>query len=90
MGSDSAVCPVPEWRSRVMYVPQRPAVDSGTPNDFYSMICAYKAQKDNEGLRPQNVAYDWDIPEEHWDRTWNELSGGEIQRIGAFPLICFY
>lgn len=36
---------IPVWRSRVMYVPQRPAVHPGTPMDFFNMVKKYASQK---------------------------------------------
>lgn len=36
---------VPIWRSKVMYVPQRPSVHPGTPLDFFQMVCKYASQK---------------------------------------------
>lgn len=36
---------IPTWRSRVMYVPQRPAVHPGTPMDFFNMVKKYASQR---------------------------------------------
>lgn len=36
---------VPVWRSRVMYVPQRPSVHPGTPNDFFNMVKKFASQR---------------------------------------------
>ncbi|KAI8647455.1 P-loop containing nucleoside triphosphate hydrolase protein [Parasitella parasitica] len=43
---------VPVWRSRVMYVPQRPAVHPGTPLDFFNMVKKYASQKSKKLLDP--------------------------------------
>lgn len=39
---------IPVWRSRVMYVPQRPATHPGTPMDFLRMVKKYASQKNKE------------------------------------------
>lgn len=39
---------VPVWRSRVMYVPQRPSVHPGTPMDFFKMVKNFASQKNKE------------------------------------------
>jgi hypothetical protein len=36
---------IPNWRSHVGYVPQRPATLPGTPIDFYQRVCSFAAQK---------------------------------------------
>eukprot|EP00842_Homolaphlyctis_polyrhiza_P001354 jgi/Hompol1/2219/HPOL_005890-RA len=36
---------VPDWRSRVLYVPQRPPVLDGTPREFIKIISGFGAQK---------------------------------------------
>lgn len=36
---------IPMWRSRVMYVPQRPAVHPGTPMDLFNMAKNYASHK---------------------------------------------
>ncbi|KAI8050881.1 P-loop containing nucleoside triphosphate hydrolase protein [Syncephalis plumigaleata] len=36
---------IPVWRSRVAYVPQRPASLPGTPYDFYKRVCSFAAQR---------------------------------------------
>lgn len=44
-GKDVNGYTIPIWRSRVMYVPQRPAVHPGTPMDFFNMVKKYASQK---------------------------------------------
>lgn len=39
---------VPIWRSKVMYVPQRPSVHPGTPLDFFNMVRKFGSQKDKK------------------------------------------
>ncbi|KAH6579421.1 hypothetical protein BASA60_003271 [Batrachochytrium salamandrivorans] len=75
---------VPEWRSRVIYVPQRPPVLDGTPRDFVDTISKFQAQKrraPNGILDPVLIAQGWNLEAEAWDKPWNQLSGGEIQRV---------
>lgn len=36
---------IPVWRSRVMYVPQRPAIHPGSPMDLFNMAKKYASQK---------------------------------------------
>jgi hypothetical protein len=78
---------VPAFRTRVFYVPQRPALLTGTPRDFLKTITSFRSR--NSGARsaaddltyPVEVSKAWGIDEELWDRNWSNLSGGESQRI---------
>jgi ABC-type iron transport system FetAB ATPase subunit len=78
---------VPAFRTRVFYVPQRPALLQGTPRDFLGAIASFQSRKsglksDAGGLTyPLEVAKAWGIDDELWDRNWSNLSGGESQRI---------
>lgn len=45
-GKSPAHFGIPIWRSRVMYVPQRPAIHPGTPMDLFNMAKKYVSQKD--------------------------------------------
>jgi ABC-type iron transport system FetAB ATPase subunit len=90
-GHTAGVYDVPAWRCRIMYLPQRPALLSGTPNDFFDTIKHYDARRryweekfDNisgRGVDPADIASKWNVPEECWHRSWTHLSGGEAQRI---------
>ncbi|THH31133.1 hypothetical protein EUX98_g3040 [Antrodiella citrinella] len=88
---------IANYRTRVLYVPQRPSLLPGTPRDFVNTILAFKSlnpkshhNKGNEH-RPDGpsdpvndsifIAQDWGIDEDLWDRNWSNLSGGESQRI---------
>ena len=88
---------IPKFRTRVLYVPQRPSLLPGTPRDFINTILSFsslnpksKHNKENRASQskpfdpytePIHVAAHWGIDEELWDRTWSSLSGGEAQRI---------
>jgi len=82
---------VPTYRTRVLYVPQRPSLLPGTPHDFLTVISSFssrgKRSKHNDPIyvmdmeRPIEVAKAWGIEEELWDRNWSNLSGGEAQRV---------
>ncbi|TPX37740.1 hypothetical protein SmJEL517_g00608 [Synchytrium microbalum] len=72
---------IPCWRASVLYVPQRPPVMPGTPNQFLDKIRQYKAQKARAPFAdPADIALGWNLPLDTWDKPWNLISGGEIQR----------
>ncbi|KAI8872804.1 P-loop containing nucleoside triphosphate hydrolase protein [Ramicandelaber brevisporus] len=72
---------MPEYRSHVMYVPQRPAVYPGTPSDFMEQLSKFSSLKGRERLDPVEIAMHWDLSEDTWQRSWSSLSGGELQRV---------
>lgn len=84
---------IPTYRTRVLYLPQRPSLLPGTPRDFLKVISSFSSRKRsaksklNEHIsatdaeRPIEVAKAWGIEEELWDRNWSNLSGGESQRV---------
>jgi len=74
---------IPNYRTKVAYVPQRPALLPGTPRDFLTTLSSFKARKgDGEHITaPIDVAQTWGIEPQLWDREWGQLSGGETQRI---------
>ncbi|KAL7531884.1 hypothetical protein ACHAWF_003944 [Thalassiosira exigua] len=88
--------PPAKWRSQVMWVSQdRPTV-SGTPRELYNQILSYKSQRQqrnrsetecNQNLKmpyapaPFEIAQQWNVPAEAWDKPWNDISGGEAQRL---------
>ncbi|CAO3701181.1 hypothetical protein G6F70_000321 [Rhizopus microsporus] len=71
---------IPMWRSRVMYVPQRPAVHPGTPMDLFNMAKNYASQKGKYIGDPIKIGVDWNLSESHFYENWSCLSGGEMQR----------
>ncbi|KAJ2400931.1 hypothetical protein GGI23_001727 [Coemansia sp. RSA 2559] len=80
---------IPQWRAEVMYVPQRPAQMAGTPLDFVYMVNAFRVQAKRDHYDPVEIAEDWGIAPELWEKKWPELSGGEQQRIAlAVALSC--
>lgn len=90
-----ALSGVPQFRARILYVPQRPSLLPGTPRDFLNSISGFASRKAHTGLlrkkndtaavpdlhEPVEVAAVWGIDEELWDRNWSNLSGGESQRL---------
>jgi len=75
---------VPAFRTRVFYVPQRPALLTGTPRDFLATIASFGSRskfKADDHTYAVEVARAWGIDDELWDRNWSNLSGGESQRI---------
>jgi ABC-type iron transport system FetAB ATPase subunit len=72
---------VPIWRSRVMYVPQRPSVHPGTPLDFFNMVKKFASQKNKKKIDdPVQIGIQWNLSESHFNEKWSNLSGGEMQR----------
>jgi len=80
---------IPLYRTRVLYVPQRPALLPGSPRDFLGTIHGFKSRQDPDGTADHaesadsaaSIAENWGIEPELWDRSWVSLSGGEAQRI---------
>ena len=73
------------WRSEVMWLSQdRPAL-TGTPRDFYNEIVGYRSQLHSKRERnlqsPMEIAQYWNLPAKTWDQPWNDVSGGEAQRL---------
>lgn len=57
-GKSPLVFGIPNWRSKVMYVPQRPAVHPGTPMDLFNMAKKYSSQKGKCFDDPVSTLYD--------------------------------
>ena len=86
---------IPTYRTKVLYIPQRPPLLPLTPRDFVSTVMSFSARKRqnrdsglaSEGLsdpwinRPLEVGSQFGVDPNLWDRNWAELSGGEGQRI---------
>lgn len=83
---------IPTYRTRVLYVPQRPSMLPGTPRDFLHTIHTFSSRQSsssrtNSQKREENIDRAVEIGEglgiggELWDRDWSTLSGGEAQRI---------
>ena len=87
-----SVLGIPSYRTRVLYVPQRPALLPGSPHDFLVAITNFNihkshARKSSDGTakdvmkRAFDIAESWGVDPELWTRGWINLSGGEGQRI---------
>ncbi|KAI9142870.1 P-loop containing nucleoside triphosphate hydrolase protein, partial [Paraphysoderma sedebokerense] len=79
---------VDQWRKRVLYVPQRPAVLACTPLEFYRTVTSLKSQKIGQGdekidpcIEVTNSVFRWDLSEDLWSKQFAQLSGGEAQRV---------
>jgi len=80
--------PPVHWRSQVMWVSQDRPTLSGTPREFYTQILNYRSHQQlseqNNGLQkssPMDIAQDWNLSANTWDLPWNDISGGEAQRL---------
>ncbi|KAG2233187.1 P-loop containing nucleoside triphosphate hydrolase protein [Thamnidium elegans] len=80
-GKSPAHFGIPIWRSRVMYVPQRPSIHPGTPMDLFNMAKKYVSQKGKYFDDPIKIGNDWNLSESHFHESWSYLSGGEMQRV---------
>lgn len=84
---------IPTYRTRVLYLPQRPSLLPGTPRDFLDVILSFASRRKSAKTkpderfsainmeRPVEIAKAWGVDEELWDRDWSNLSGGEAQRV---------
>jgi len=78
---------VPNYRTKVLYVPQRPSLLPSTPRAFLQIVQSFasrtekKRRGEHKTMDPVEVAGNWDVDEELWDRDWSNLSGGEAQRV---------
>jgi len=79
---------IPLYRTRVLYVPQRPALLPGSPRTFLNTIHSFKSRQNEGGAKADEnttsaayIAHLWGIENELWDRDWASLSGGEAQRM---------
>lgn len=84
----------PCWRSKVLYVPQRPRIlksmrlwlidiasTSGTPMDFFNHCCKFSSRSSkNQPDDPVSLAESWGLPPRVWHEEWSQASGGEAQR----------
>jgi hypothetical protein len=95
-GDDLSLFPtigIPTFRTRVLYVPQRPSLLPGTPRDFLYSVSELKSRRaykngdsENEAMnevfeQAAEVAERWGVHTFLWEREWSNLSGGEAQRI---------
>lgn len=80
-GRSPAQWGVPAWRRRVAYVAQRPAHAAATPAALAVEVLRYASQRGEPGDDPRALASRWGLPSGCWDQPWQELSGGEQQRV---------
>jgi ABC-type Mn2+/Zn2+ transport system ATPase subunit len=77
---------IPAYRTRVLYVPQRPSLLPSNPHSFFETVMSFasrgggKAKLQSE-CDPIGLSASWGIDEEMWSRDWSTLSGGESQRV---------
>ncbi|KAI9248398.1 P-loop containing nucleoside triphosphate hydrolase protein [Sporodiniella umbellata] len=88
-GKDVDHYTVPVWRSRILYVPQRPSAHPGTPMDFFNLVKSYSSQKDKEVGDPVQIGCEWNLSESHFREKWSNLSGGEMQRVTLAIAVAF-
>jgi len=85
---------IPSFRTKILYVPQRPSMLPGTPWDFLKTVTSLESHKAHlHSLRKEHQPYldpfdraleisrKWDVDTQLWERDWSNLSGGEAQRI---------
>ncbi|KAL1407074.1 hypothetical protein Q8F55_006487 [Vanrija albida] len=89
-GQPSASYGIPNFRTLVQYIPQRPSMLPGTPVDFLERCRSFAARQardaalEAEGRSwpdPYDLADGWGIERTCWTRGWGTLSGGEAQRV---------
>ncbi|KAG8935682.1 hypothetical protein FRC02_006958 [Tulasnella sp. 418] len=80
---------IPTYRTRVLYVPQRPSLLPSTPRVFVNNIAQYSSRKDSNTNEQAAIELGekWSLNSEVWDRPWSSLSGGEAQRC-ALSIAC--
>ncbi|GAB1517994.1 hypothetical protein RhiTH_001051 [Rhizoctonia solani] len=99
---------IPTYRTKVLYVPQRPSMLPSTPRHFLTTINEFSSRAVHKE-RPQNstfgtasqehrpdedrtqletgphdpfqIAKEWGLSDDVWNREWATLSGGEAQRV---------
>jgi putative ABC transport system permease protein len=77
------------WRQQIRYVTQVKVSIPGTPQDFLSSILAFHSrQAISEKLSFDEMMVDccgflvsWGMDKKHMNQNWNNLSGGESQRV---------
>ena len=79
-----AVWHVPEYRSRVVYLPQRPAIYETTPEDAFELPFTFKVNREKQYSRPNALKWLHALGREadFLHRPGITLSGGEAQIVG--------
>ncbi|ORZ03872.1 ATP-binding cassette transporter [Syncephalastrum racemosum] len=90
-GKPPAEYGIPRWRSKVMYVPQRPTAHPGTPLDLFRTVRKFSSQKEKKQIgNPVEIGMKWNLSESHFNERWANLSGGEMQRCALAVAIAFH
>ncbi|KAI4517065.1 P-loop containing nucleoside triphosphate hydrolase protein [Schizophyllum commune Loenen D] len=77
----------PHYRTQVTYVPQRPSLLPGSPQDFVHQVTHFQARHSSHDsadkvlARAMETAAGWGVDNALWQRPWTTLSGGEAQRV---------
>ena len=78
------------WRSKVLYLPQRPPIIPGTPLEFFNTVSKFSSRASSSSppssRSPQSYSAAWNLPDRVWTSPFSQLSGGELQRV--FLAIC--
>lgn len=69
------------WRARVCYVLQGGPSLAGTPSELAACIARLRAQREREADSPFELAEQWGVARDAWERQWSALSTGERQRL---------
>ncbi|KAI9499464.1 P-loop containing nucleoside triphosphate hydrolase protein [Zychaea mexicana] len=81
---------IPVWRSRVMYIPQRPTAHPGCPLDLFKIVKKYSSQTAKQHIGdPVQIGMSWNLSESHFTEKWSNLSGGEMQRCALAIALAF-
>jgi len=78
---------VPNYRTKVCYVPQRPSMLPGTPMEFLKTVHGFKSRQAYEESEADAIeaavklSEHWSVTRDLWDKEWAGLSGGEAQRL---------
>ncbi|EPZ35630.1 P-loop containing nucleoside triphosphate hydrolase protein [Rozella allomycis CSF55] len=70
-----------DWRTKVLYVPQRAPTMEISPTSYFNRIKSFKSQKKRKILDPVEIGKNFGLDEDIWTKNWSQLSGGEIQRV---------
>ncbi|KAL1721157.1 P-loop containing nucleoside triphosphate hydrolase protein [Schizophyllum commune] len=77
----------PQYRTQVTYVPQRPSLLPGSPQDFVQQVMHFQARQSSHDSADKvlacamETAAGWGVDNALWQRPWTTLSGGEAQRV---------
>ncbi|KAJ1516634.1 hypothetical protein HMI54_008713 [Coelomomyces lativittatus] len=73
---------IPNWRSHILYIPQKVPAYNCTPHELFLQFSKFKAQAQRNILNePIKISHQFGIHYSLWNRPFSQLSGGECQRI---------